>query len=75
MNEQQAWDEVQRRVFEYVQQVARATAHNRSSMLRDVERGRPTEIEFINGYIAREGQQLGIQTPLNAYLHTMIKAL
>jgi hypothetical protein len=31
--------------------VARATAQNRSSMLQDVEAGRPTEMEFITGAI------------------------
>jgi 2-dehydropantoate 2-reductase len=71
----QAWDEVRRRVFGYVQKVATATAHNRSSMLRDVECGRRTEIDFINGYIAREGRRLAVATHLNAHLCALVKAI
>jgi 2-dehydropantoate 2-reductase len=74
-DDQHAWDEVRQRVFAYVQQVATATAQNRSSMLRDVERGRRTEIDFINGHIVREGNKVGIDTKLNAHLCAMIKAL
>jgi 2-dehydropantoate 2-reductase len=36
------------------------------SMLQDFERGRPTEIDFINGYVADLGRQLGVPTPANA---------
>ena len=48
--------------------VARRTAANRSSMLRDLDRGVPTEIEFLNGAVVREGQALGVATPVNARL-------
>ena len=43
-----------------------STAHHRSSMLQDLERGRPTEIEAINGCIWRFGREAGIPTPVNA---------
>jgi 2-dehydropantoate 2-reductase len=58
-----------------VKQVARATASNRSSMLADVTRTAPTEIDVINGAIVREGQKLGIQTPVNQLLVWLIKAI
>jgi 2-dehydropantoate 2-reductase len=45
--------------------IARATAGNRSSMLQDVERGVPTEIDWINGAVCREGRRLGVPTPVN----------
>lgn len=45
--------------------VAQATAANLSSMLQDVSRGAPTEIEAISGAIARLGQQLGVAAPIN----------
>jgi 2-dehydropantoate 2-reductase len=38
----------------------------RPSMLQDVMRGRRTEVEHLNGYVAREGQHLGVPAPLNA---------
>jgi 2-dehydropantoate 2-reductase len=36
------------------------------SMLQDFERGRPTEIDFINGYVAQLGHRLGVPVPMNA---------
>ena len=43
-------------------------------MLQDLERGRPTEIDAINGYVAARGDALGIPTPVNATLTRMIRA-
>jgi 2-dehydropantoate 2-reductase len=37
-------------------------------MLQDVRRGRPTEIDYINGAVVREGRRLGIATPINLLL-------
>lgn len=57
---------------ERVETVARKTAQNISSMLQDVRRGRPTEIDYINGAVVREGQKLQIPTPLNLLLTRLI---
>jgi 2-dehydropantoate 2-reductase len=43
-------------------------------MLQDVERGRPTEIEAINGAVVREGARLGIPTPYNQALLSLVNA-
>ena len=53
--------------------VARATAANRSSMLQDVERGAPTEIEAICGAVARAGLAVGVPTPLNSRLLDLVR--
>ena len=45
------------------ERVARATAQNRSSMLQDLDRGRPTEIEAISGEILRVASEHGIDIP------------
>jgi 2-dehydropantoate 2-reductase len=58
-----------------VAEVARRTAENRSSMLQDVERGRPTEIDAINGAIALEGERLGVPTPVNRMLWNLVRSL
>jgi 2-dehydropantoate 2-reductase len=58
-----------------VQEVARATAANRSSMLQDVLRGVPTEIGVINEAIVREGKRLGVATPANEFIVTTIRAI
>ncbi len=58
-----------------VQEVARATATNRASMLQDVLRGAPTEIGVINEAIVREGKRLSIPTPINEFIVTTIRAI
>lgn len=50
-----------------------STAHHRSSMLQDLERGRPTEIEAINGCIWRYGREAGIPTPVNATMTRLVR--
>jgi 2-dehydropantoate 2-reductase len=50
---------------EFVLDVARATAPNRSSMLQDIERKRPIEIDAITGAVVRRGRALGVPTPEN----------
>ncbi len=59
--------------LERVETVASKTAQNISSMLQDVRRGRPTEIEYINGAVVREGRRLGMATPINLLLTKLIK--
>ena len=46
-----------------------------TSMYDDWKAGRPTEIDFLNGYIARVGRERGIPTPLNEALTVMIKVI
>ncbi len=60
-------------LLERVGEVARATARNRSSMLQDLERGRRTEIDAINGAIARMGEEAGVPCPVNRVLTLLVK--
>jgi 2-dehydropantoate 2-reductase len=46
-----------------------------SSTAQDIARGRPTEIDHLNGYVAREGERLGIPTPVNRTLHALVKLI
>ena len=46
-----------------------------SSMAQDLARGRPTEIDSLNGYVSRRGKELGIPTPVNSTLHALVKLL
>ncbi|OJJ68303.1 hypothetical protein ASPBRDRAFT_58329 [Aspergillus brasiliensis CBS 101740] len=50
------------------------TASNSSSMREDVRAGRATEIAFINGWIVRRGQELGLDCPTNRCLTQLILA-
>ncbi|KAI4270617.1 MAG: hypothetical protein L6R35_006601, partial [Caloplaca aegaea] len=54
--------------------IAEKTASNKSSMLQDISQGRLTEIEYINGYIIRRGEEAGIRCVLNYMLMHLIKA-
>ena len=58
-----------------VEGVAARTAQNRSSMLQDVRRGAPTEIDAICGAIVRAGEQSGVPTPINRALWQLVSAL
>ena len=55
--------------------VARRTAANHSSMLQDVLRSAPTEIDAICGAVVRIGQKHGIETPTNWACWKLVKAM
>ncbi len=57
-----------------VREVARRTAANNSSMLQDILRGAPTEIDAINGAVTREANALGAAAPVNAILWLLVRA-
>jgi 2-dehydropantoate 2-reductase len=61
--------------FETVLEVLRTTAKNRSSMLQDVERGKRTEIDQINGALVRKGEDRGVPMPVNRSLWELIRSL
>ncbi len=44
-----------------------------SSTAQDLARGKPSEIDFLNGYVVRKGAELGIPTPTNRALQVMVK--
>ena len=48
---------------------------HKASMLQDVEAHRPTEIDFLNGGIARFGRELGVPTPFHDTITTLIKGV
>jgi 2-dehydropantoate 2-reductase len=56
-----------------VRQHCRDVGPSKPSMLQDMERGRPTEIDAINGAVVREGKRLGVPTPYNEALLLLIK--
>lgn len=55
-------------------QIAATLGANRSSMLQDVEAGRQTEVEAINGAVARSGERVGIDAPLNRAFALLVGA-
>ncbi len=55
--------------------IAQMTAENRCSMLQDIERGRQTEIDYINGAIVKEGLKEGKKMPVNEFVSSLIKKM
>jgi 2-dehydropantoate 2-reductase len=58
-----------------VMQVCEATAGNMASMLQDVLKEKETEVDAINGAIVREGEALGVPTPVNLTLTSLVHAI
>ena len=46
-----------------------------SSTAQDIVRGKRTEIDSLNGYVARRGAELGVPTPVNQALYALVKLL
>jgi 2-dehydropantoate 2-reductase len=59
--------------FSHVMGVVEGTAANRSSMLQDLDRGKQTEIDYINGSITIKGEEKGVSSPINRALWNLIK--
>jgi 2-dehydropantoate 2-reductase len=59
----------------FVEQVIRDNSENKSSMWHDVRQGRQTEVDNLNGYVVRKGQQLGLDCPANEELWSQIRSL
>jgi 2-dehydropantoate 2-reductase len=47
----------------------------KSSSLQSLQRGKPTEIDYFNGYIAKKGADLGVPTPVNDAVVKMVKEI
>ena len=55
--------------------IAEAMPTQFSSTAQDLARGKPTEIDHLNGYVVRRGEALGVPTPANRALHALVKLL
>lgn len=56
-----------------MENIASAMPAQFSSTAQDLARGKPTEIEHLNGHVARRGAALGIATPVNQTLVALVK--
>ncbi len=45
----------------------------KSSMLEDLERGRPLELPFLSGAVVRRGEERGVPTPIHRFITTVLK--
>jgi len=58
---------------EQILKVPAAMPDQMSSTAQDLARGKPSEIDFLNGYVVHKGAELGIPTPTNHALQLMVK--
>lgn len=62
-------------LVQQAQQVIHQTANNYSSMYMDVKHGRPTEIDYLNGFVARQSMQAGHPAPHHQALWHRVREL
>lgn len=62
-------------LLERVMAIGKAMPGQFSSTAQDIGLGKPTEIDALNGYVARRGAALGVATPVNRTLHALVKLL
>jgi 2-dehydropantoate 2-reductase len=58
-----------------VQRIAETMPTQYSSTAQDLARGKRSEIDHLNGYVLRQGEALGVATPANRVLHTLVKLI
>ena len=56
-----------------MEKLAPAMPAQMSSTAQDLARGKPSEIDHLNGFIARRGAELGVKVPVNRTLHALVK--
>lgn len=61
--------------FQNLLSVCKQTASNHSSMLKDLEAGRKTEVDAILGYLLERAGEKGIETPLISNYYHLIKGI
>lgn len=62
-------------LWESIVQIAHTMPSQLSSTAQDLARHKPSEIDHLNGYIVRKGKSLGIPTPANQVLSTLVKLI
>lgn len=55
-------------------QMITTTALHHASMLQDIQRGRKTEIEALNGAVVKLGKKYGVKTPVNELIVSLLQA-
>lgn len=67
LDKEQAWKKVEH--------ICQQTKDNKSSMLKDVQAGRNTEVDAILGYCLKKGAKQGHALPITTIIYEMIKGL
>ncbi len=62
-------------VAQAVERIAQTMPGQLSSTAQDLARGKRSEIDYLNGYVLRRGEALGVATPVNRVLWTLVKLM
>jgi 2-dehydropantoate 2-reductase len=61
--------------FAVMRMIGQPHREGKASMLQDLEKGRPCEVEAINGYLERKAREAGVATPVNDRVTEIIRGI
>lgn len=64
-----------KRVYLTPEQAKKVGVPSRPSLLQDVIKGRRTEVDYLNGFIVRKGEEVGVATPMNRAIADLMRKL
>jgi 2-dehydropantoate 2-reductase len=62
------------RAIEFAREVWSVHRPQKASMMQDMEKGLPCEIDYINGFVSQNGRACGVSTPVNDEVVKIVKA-
>lgn len=71
--ELQGPDDLQTRLMPVYERIWSKHTATKASMLQDLEKGRPCEVDFINGHVCTKGREKGVPTPVNDHVVKLVK--
>lgn len=74
MGQETLWPDAKAYIKDFYAQMVPSTAAHHASMLQDIQRGRKTEIDALNGSVVDLGKNFGVSTPVNEVITTLVKA-
>ncbi|MGE5390935.1 MAG: ketopantoate reductase family protein, partial [Deltaproteobacteria bacterium] len=74
MGQEVLWKDAAEYKAAFYGQMIPTTAGHHASMLQDIQRGRRTEIDALNGAVIELGRQFKVDTPVNAVITALLKS-
>lgn len=74
MKQETLWPDAEAYLQDFYGKLIPSTAAHHASMLQDIQRGRKTEIDALNGKVVELGKRFGVETPVNEVITNLVKA-
>jgi 2-dehydropantoate 2-reductase len=74
LNQKTLWPDADTYRKAFYSQMVPTTALHHASMLQDIQRGRRTEIDALNGAVVKLGEQYHVDTPVNKVIVSLLKS-